>query len=116
MNWVLITDILIIAGIVLAFGGTIYYLVTHNPNYSPKELMTKPWKIFDLVDHARDQLTENLQKIKEETKEAMDAAKEMSDDVKAIVKQVQETVEEVKGDIKEITDAPVENKELPNKD
>ena len=45
-----IYDVLIIGGIVIAFGGTMWYLVTHNPNYEPKELLKKPWKIFDLID------------------------------------------------------------------
>jgi predicted GTPase len=104
MNWILITDILIIVGIVLAFGGSIWYLVTHNPNYEPKELMKQPWKIFDLIDHAKQNVTEGLKKIKEETQEAIDTTKQIKKEVKEIVDQVNDTVKEVKQDIKELGD------------
>lgn len=97
-----IYDVLIIAGIVIAFGGTMWYLVTHNPNYEPKELLKKPWKIFDLIDHAKDNVTEGLKKIKQETKEAIETTKQIKAEVKEVVKQVQDTVAEVKEDIKEI--------------
>lgn len=97
-----IYDVLIIGGIVIAFGGTMWYLVTHNPNYEPKELLKKPWKIFDLIDHAKDNVTEGLKKIKQETKEAIETTKQIKAEVKEVVKQVQDTVAEVKEDIKEI--------------
>lgn len=100
MEW--IYDVLIIGGIVVAFGGTMWYLVTHNPNYEPKELLKKPWKIFDLIDHAKDNVTQGLKKIKEETKEAIETTKQIKAEVKEVVKQVQDTVAEVKEDIKEI--------------
>ena len=113
MNWELIADIIIIGGLVLAFGGAIWWLVTHNPNYSPAELMKKPWRIFDLINHARDNVTEGLKKIKEETQEAIDTAKEIKNDVKEIVEQVQETIAEVKEDVKEIVNKD-EVKEIVN--
>lgn len=113
MNWLVITDIIIIAGLVLAFGGTIWWLVTHNPNYSPAELAKKPWRIFDLVNHAKDQLTENLAKIKQETQEAIETAKEIKNDVKEVVQQVQDTIAEVKEDVKEIVNKD-EVKEVVN--
>ena len=72
-----IYDVLIIGGIVIAFGGTMWYLVTHNPNYEPKELLKKPCKIFDLIDHAKDNVTEGLKKIKQETKEAIEITKQI---------------------------------------
>jgi DNA-directed RNA polymerase subunit L len=104
MNWILITDGIIVVGITLAFAGTIWYLVTHNPNYDPKELLKQPWKIFDLIDHAKDNVTEGLKKIKEETQQAIDTTKAVKEEVKAIVKQVQDTAAEVKEDIKELGD------------
>ena len=119
MNWILITDIIIIGGIVLAFGGAIWWLVTHNPNYSPAELAKQPWRIFDLINHARDNVTDGLKKIKEETQEAIDTAKEVKNDVKEVVKQVQDTIEEVKKDIEEIKEIKVkviDDKEIVDKD
>lgn len=121
MNWILITDVIIIIGLLAAFAGTIWYLITHNPNYSAEEIMKNPAKIFDLIDHAKDSLTDNIAKIKEETQEAIDTAKEVKEDVKEIVRQVQETIEEVKEDIKEIREPVVEvevkeEKEIVNKD
>lgn len=115
MNWVLIADIIIIGGIVLAFGGAIWWLVTHNPNYSPAELMKKPWKVFDLINHARDNVTDGLKKIKEEAQEAIDTAKEIKKDVKEVVEQVQETIAEVKDDVKEIVNQE-EPKQIDKKD
>jgi predicted GTPase len=104
MNWTLITEGLIVGGIAIAFGGTIWYLVTHNPNYEPKELLKQPWKVFDLIDHAKQNVTEGLKKIKEETQQAIDTTKAIKEEVKAVVKQVQDTVSEVKDDIKELGD------------
>lgn len=102
MEWIF--DLGIIAVIILAFGGSMWYLVTHNPNYEPKELLKKPWKIFDLIDHAKDNVTEGLKKIKQETQEAIDTTKQIKAEVKEVVKQVQDTVKEVKEDIKELGD------------
>jgi hypothetical protein len=102
MEWIF--DLLIIGAIVVAFGGSMWYLVTHNPNYEPKELLKQPWKIFDLIDHAKDNVTEGLKKIKEETKEAIDTTKQIKAEVKEVVKQVQDTVKEVKEDIKVLGD------------
>lgn len=99
-----IYDVLIIGGIVVAFGGAIWWLVANNPNYEPKELLKKPWKIFDLIDHAKDNVTEGLKKIKQETQEAIDTTKEIKQEVKQVVKQVKDTVAEVKEDIKELGD------------
>jgi len=104
MNWTLITEGLIVVGVIAAFGGTMWYLVTHNPNYEPKELLKKPWKIFDLIDHAKQNVTDGLKKIKEETQQVIDTTKAVKEEVKAIVKQVQETTAEVKEDIKELGD------------
>lgn len=115
MNWILITDILIIGGLILAFGGAIWWLVTHNPNYSPAELMKKPWKVFDLINHARDNVTDGLKKIKEEAQEAIDTAKEIKNDVKEVVEQVQATIAEVKDDVKEIVNQE-EPKQIDKKD
>ena len=100
----LIIEGIITVGIAAAFGGTMWYLVTHNPNYDPKELLKQPWKVFDLIDHAKQNVTEGLKKIKEETQQAIDITKEVKEEVKAIVKQVQDTAAEVKGDIKELGD------------
>jgi DNA repair ATPase RecN len=119
MNWILITDILIIGGLVLAFGGSIWWLVTHNPNYSPAELAKQPWRIFDLINHARDNVTDGLKKIKEETQEAIDTAKEIKNEVKEVVKQVQDTIEEAKKDIEEMKEVKVrviDDKEVVDKD
>jgi predicted GTPase len=104
MNWILITEILIVIGIVLAFGGAVWYLVTHNPNYEPKELLKQPWKLFDLIDHAKQNVAEGLKKIKEQTQEAIDTTKAIKDEVKEVVKQVQDTIKETKDDIKELGD------------
>ena len=104
MNWVLITDGIILIGITLAFAGTVWYLVTHNPNYDPKELLKQPWKVFDLIDHAKDNVTEGLKKIKEETQEALDTAKAAQEEVKEIVKQIQDAAAETKEDIQELID------------
>jgi gas vesicle protein len=100
----LIIEGIITVGIAAAFGGAMWYLVTHNPNYEPKELLKKPWKIFDLIDHAKDNVTEGLKKIKQETQEAIDTTKQIRQEVKEVVKQVQDTVAEVKDDIKELGD------------
>jgi esterase/lipase len=121
MNWTIITEAIIIVGILAAFAGTIWYLVTHNPNYSAEEIVKNPAKIFDLIDHAKDTLTDNLAKIKEEAQEAIDTANEVKEDVKEIVRQVQEAIAEVKEDIKEIKEPVVEvevieDKEIVNKD
>jgi predicted GTPase len=103
MNQLIIEGIITV-GIAAAFGGTMWYLVTHNPNYEPKELLKNPLRIFDLIDHTKDKLTENLKKIKEETQEAIDTAKAVKEEVKQVVKQVQDTVKEVKEDIKGLGD------------
>ena len=119
MNWTLFFDIATIVVVILGFAGTVWYLMTHNPNYAPIEILRNPWKLFDLIDHAKEHLGNNLTKIKEETKQAMDAAKEIKDDVKEIVRQVQETVEEVKKDIEEIKEIKVkviDDKEIVDKD
>ena len=97
MNWIIITDAIIAIGITLAFAATVWYLMTHNPNYEAKEILRNPWKLFDLINHAKDHLTENLAKIKEETQQAIDTAKEIKENVEEITKQVQETIEQVKG-------------------
>lgn len=104
MNWTLITEGIIVIGVAAAFGGTIWYLVTHNPNYEPKELLKKPWKIFDLIDHAKQNVTEGLKKIKEETQEAIETTKQIKKEVQEVVDQVQDTVKEVKDDIKKLGD------------
>ena len=100
----LIIEGIITVGIAAAFGGTMWYLVTHNPNYEPKELLKKPWKIFDLINHAKDNVTEGLKKIKEETQQTIDTTKQIRQEVKEVVKQVQDTAAEVKEDIKELGD------------
>jgi uncharacterized protein YoxC len=99
-----IYDVIIIVGIAVAFLFTMWYLVTHNPNYEPKELLKKPWKIFDLIDHTKDTLTENLKKIKEETQQAIETTKQIKEEVKEVVQKVQDTVQEVKDDIKKLGD------------
>ena len=104
MNWTLITEGLVVVGIALAFGGTMWYLVTHNPNYEPKELLKQPWKIFDLIDHAKQNVTEGLKKIKEQTQDAIDTTKQIKAEVEQVVKQVQDTIKEAKDDIKELGD------------
>ena len=104
MNWTLITEGLVVVGIALAFGGTMWYLVTHNPNYEPKELLKQPWKIFDLIDHAKQNVTEGLKKIKEQTQDAIDTTKQIKAEVEQVVKQVQDTIKETKGGIKELGD------------
>lgn len=101
MNWYVWTEIFIIAAVVLGFVVTIWYLVTHNPNYEPKEIMKQPWKIFDLIDHAKEQMTENLQKIREQTQQSLDAAREVKAQVQETVRQVQETVAEVRQGVQE---------------
>ena len=121
MNWTIITEAIIAIGITLGFAGTVWYLMTHNPNYEAKEILRNPWKLFDLINHAKDTLTDNLAKIKQEAQEAIDTAKEVKEDVKEIVRQVQETIAEVKEDIKEIKEPVVEvevkeEKEIVNKD
>jgi gas vesicle protein len=97
MNWTLFYDIAMIVIIALGFAGTVWYLMTHNPNYEAKEILRNPWKLFDLINHAKEQLGENLTKIKEETKQALDTAKEIKENVEEITKQVQVTIEQVKG-------------------
>lgn len=104
MNWTLITEGLVVVGIALAFGGTMWYLVTHNPNYEPKELLKQPWKIFDLIDHAKQNVTEGLKKIKEQTQDAIDTTKQIKAEVEQVVKQVQDTIKEAKDDIKQLGD------------
>jgi cytochrome c556 len=104
MNWTLITEGIIVIGVAAAFGGTIWYLVTHNPNYKPKELLKKPWKIFDLINHAKDNVTEGLKKIKEETQEAIDTTNQIKQEVKEVLNKVQDTLADVKKDIKELGD------------
>lgn len=104
MNLTLITEGLVVVGIALAFGGTMWYLVTHNPNYEPKELLKQPWKIFDLIDHAKQNVTEGLKKIKEQTQDAIDTTKQIKAEVEQVVKQVQDTIKEAKDDIKELGD------------
>lgn len=103
MNWTLFFDIAMIIIVALAFAGTVWYLMTHNPNYAAKEILKNPWKLFDLINHAKEHLNENLAKIKQETKQAINTAKEIKEDVEEITKQVQNVVKEVKEDIKEIT-------------
>jgi len=97
MNWTLIVEIATVVAIVLGFVGTVWYLMTHNPNYDAKEILRNPWKLFDLINHAKEQLGQNLSKIKEETKQALDTAKEIKENVEEITKQVQVTIEQVKG-------------------
>jgi uncharacterized Zn finger protein len=97
MNWTLFYDIAIIVIVALGFAGTVWYLMTHNPNYEAKEILRNPWKLFDLINHAKEQLGQNLSKIKEETKQALDTAKEIKENVEEITKQVQVTIEQVKG-------------------
>jgi len=104
MSCTLITEGLVVVGIALAFGGTMWYLVTHNPNYEPKELLKQPWKIFDLIDHAKQNVTEGLKKIKEQTQDAIDTTKQIKAEVEQVVKQVQDTIKETKDGIKELGD------------
>jgi replication-associated recombination protein RarA len=104
MNWTIIIEVLVVIGVALAFLGSVWYLMTHNPNYEPREILRNPWKIFDLIDHAKENVTHNLKKIKEETQQALDTTKAVKEEVKAIVKQMQDTTTEVKNDIKELSD------------
>ena len=97
MNWTLFVEIATPVAIALGFAGTVWYLMTHNPNYDAKEILRNPWKLFDLINHAKEQLGENLAKIKQETKQALDTAKEIKENVEEITKQVQVTIEQVKG-------------------
>jgi ElaB/YqjD/DUF883 family membrane-anchored ribosome-binding protein len=97
MNWTLFYDIAMIVIVALGFAGTVWYLMTHNPNYDAKEILRNPWKLFDLINHAKEHLGENLAKIKQETKQALDTAKEIKENVEEITKQVQVTIEQVKG-------------------
>jgi uncharacterized Zn finger protein len=97
MNWTLFFDIAMIVIVALGFAGTVWYLMTHNPNYDAKEILRNPWKLFDLINHAKEQLGENLAKIKQETKQALDTAKDIKENVEEITKQVQVKIEQVKG-------------------
>lgn len=96
MNWTLFFDFAMIVIVALGFAATVWYLMTHNPNYEAKEILRNPWKLFDLINHAKEHLTDNLAKIKEETKQAIDTAKEIKESVEEITKQVQEAIEQVK--------------------
>jgi hypothetical protein len=96
MNWTIITEVIIIIGVVLAFGGSIWYLVTHNPNYDPKEILKNPLRIFDLIDHAKENVTEGLKKIKEETKQAIEITKEIKENVLEVKAKIEQTVNEIK--------------------
>ena len=96
MNWTIIIEIIIIIGIVLAFGGSIWYLMTHNPNYEPKEILKNPLRIFDLIDHAKQNVTEGLKKIKEETKQAIEITKEIKENVLEVKTKIEETINEMK--------------------
>jgi ElaB/YqjD/DUF883 family membrane-anchored ribosome-binding protein len=122
MNWTLITEALIVVGVALAFGGTVWYLMTHNPNYEAKEILRNPWKLFDLINHAKEHLTDNLAKIKEETKQALDTAKEIKENVEEVTKQVQQAIEQVKGAAKtqpepaQIVEQPIEVVETKEED
>jgi hypothetical protein len=96
MNWTIITEVIIIIGVVLAFGGSIWYLMTHNPNYEPKEILKNPLRIFDLIDHAKQNVTEGLKKIKEETKQAIEITKEIKENVLEVKTKIEETINEMK--------------------
>lgn len=95
MEWTYITEGIIVIGIVAAFAATIWYIITHNPNYSAAEIMKDPRKIFDLINHAKDTLNENLAKIKEEANNTLETAKEIKESVEEITQQVQETIRQV---------------------
>lgn len=104
MNWTLFFDIAMIVIVALGFVGTVWYLMTHNPNYAAKEILKNPLKFFDLINHAKQNVTEGLKKIKEETQGAIDTTKEIKAEVQQVVKQVQDTIKEAKDDIKELGD------------
>lgn len=107
MNWwVFITEAIITIGLLAAFAATICYLITHNPNYSAEEILKNPAKIFDLIDHAKDTLTDNLAKIKEEANEALETAKEIKESVQEITEQVEETIKQVKDSIADKGEEP----------
>jgi F0F1-type ATP synthase membrane subunit b/b' len=104
MNWTLFFDIAIIVIVALGFAGTVWYLMTHNPNYAAKEILKNPLKLFDLIDHAKQNVTEGLKKIKEQTQDAIDTTKQIKAEVEQAVKQVQDTIKETKEDIKKLGD------------
>jgi ElaB/YqjD/DUF883 family membrane-anchored ribosome-binding protein len=122
MNWTLFFDIAMIVIVALGFAGTVWYLMTHNPNYSAKEILKNPLKLFDLINHAKENLTDNLAKIKQETKQAIDTAKEIKQDVEEVTKQVQVAIQQVKDAIKvqpepaQIVEQPIEVVETKEED
>jgi hypothetical protein len=96
MNWPIIIEVLVVIGVVLAFAGSVWYLMTHNPNYEPREILRNPWKIFDLIDHAKENVTEGLKKIKEETQQAIEITKEIKDNILEAKSQIEQAINEIK--------------------
>lgn len=82
-------DIIILAAIGLVFIASIISLMIYNPNYSFKELLKKPWLIFDLIRHASDKVDNHLKD-----------AQESLDKLNNTVDEVKEEIDELKSKIK----------------
>jgi uncharacterized membrane protein YgaE (UPF0421/DUF939 family) len=57
-------DYLISIIVILLFFSSMFYTITHNPNYHWKEILKKPWKIFDLINHSHQTSHNKLKKLR----------------------------------------------------
>ena len=82
-------DLIILIAIAVIFVASIISLMIYNPNYSFKELLKKPWLIFDLIKKAADNVSDELDdaqkaldKLEDEIEETKDAIQDVKDTLK----------------------------------
>ena len=92
-----ILDIIIYVSIGVLFIAVIISAIIYNPNYSAREIIKKPWKVFDLIKHAADTLQDEMDK----AQESIEEIKQTYEDAKEIIQETKEAFEDIVEDIKE---------------
>lgn len=113
MTYDIIIQYIITAIIVLGFVLSIGYVVTHNPNYTWREILQKPWLIFKIAKEAKDILDDKLADIKneaEQTIEDIKDIKETAEEAVEVVSSFKEVIEKAKD---ELTSIAAENEQQP---
>lgn len=91
-------DLIIIISLGILFLATIITTMIYNPNYSVKEILKRPWLIFDLLKHSADELEERI----DQAQDLIDQGKEIVQETKEAVEDVKETIDEIVEEVKEI--------------
>lgn len=100
-------EIIVYTALGVLFLATTVSLVIYHPNYSWKQILKKPWLLFDVFRHAGQQLKQRL----DDAQQTVIDVKESADKTIESISDVKRMIEEVRSEFKTAIQGTVDKEE-----